>query len=301
MRIKEPFAQERLSEEKKYRAKYFIASEGQTTEPRYFEKLNQSIISENVTIINILRDYANLGNSNPTHLIKLLQEFLNNSDSDISVAELKNKIANWDHENTGKINLSRVNDELDKIYKSNSYKIPYDDLEDLFMHLFKSDIYKDLASHFTLYFIAQDVTYSPTTDSLNMVIDRDKDSFTEEQYDEVIKFCEENNVNLYVSNPNFEFWLLLHFKEIEIEDNQKMLENPKVNNSRRYLEKRLHDICKYTKTRFSFEPFEKNVHDAILREKKYEENINELKNNLGTNVGKLVEQIIESKAENSVK
>ena len=102
MRIKEPFAQERLSEENNYRSKYFIASEGQTTEPRYIEKLNQSIISENVTIINILRDYANLGNSNPTYLIKLLQEFLNNGNLEISVAELKNKIANWNHENPGK-------------------------------------------------------------------------------------------------------------------------------------------------------------------------------------------------------
>ncbi len=71
-----------------------------------------------------------------------------------------------------------------------------------------------------------------------------------------------------------------------------MLENPKVNSSRRYLEKRLHDICKYKKTKFSFEPFEKNVYDAIKREKNYEESINELKNNLGTNIGKLVEQII---------
>lgn len=292
MRIKEPFAPERLSEEKSYRAKYFIASEGQTTEPRYFEKLNQSIISENVTIINILRDYANLGNSNPTYLIKLLQEFLNNGDSEVSVAELKNKISNWDHENPNKIDLNIINDELDKIYNSNDHKIPYDELENLFMHLFKSDVYKDLVSHFSLYFVAQDVTYSPTTDSLNMVIDRDKDSFTEKQYDEVIKFCDENKVNLYVSNPNFEFWLLLHFKEIEYEDNQKMLENPKINNSRRYLEKRLHDICKYTKTRFSFEPFEKNIHDAILREKNYEENVHRLKNNLGTNIGKLVVHII---------
>ncbi len=297
MRIKEPFAQERLSEEKSYRAKYFIASEGQTTEPRYFEKLNQSIISENVTIINILRDYANLGNSNPTYLIKLLQEFLNNKDSEVSVAELKNKISNWDHENPSKIDLNIINDKLDKIYKSNDYKIPYVELENLFMHLFKSDVYKDLASHFSLYFIAQDVTYSPTTDSLNMVIDRDKDSFTEKQYDEVIKFCDENKVNLYVSNPNFEFWLLLHFKEIESEDNQKMLENPKINNSRRYLEKRLHDICKYTKTRFSFEPFEKNIHDAILREKNYEENVHRLKNNLGTNIGKLVDHIIKDENE----
>lgn len=295
MRIKEPFAKERLSEEKNYRAKYFIASEGQTTEPRYFEKLNQSIISENVTIINILRDYANLGNSNPTYLIGLLQEFLNNTNSQVSVAELKNKISNWNHENPGKIDLAKINQELDNIYMSNSYRIPYADLENLFMHLFKSNVYKDLASHFSLYFLAQDVTYSPTTDSLNMVIDRDKDSFTEEQYDDVVDFCNQNNVNLYVSNPNFEFWLLLHFKEVESEDKQKLLDNPKINSSRRYIEKRLHDICKYTKTKFSFEQFENNIQDAILREASYEEDIKKLKNNLGTNVGKLVEQIINSR------
>lgn len=297
MRIKEPFAPERLSGKKLYKLKYFIVSEGQTTEPRYFERLNQSILSENVTIINILRDYANLGSSHPTALIKLLQEFLDNNDSEVSVITLKNKIANWEHENPGKINLNAINEELDKIYKSNNYKISYDSLEKLFMHLFKSTVYKDLATHFSLYFSAQNVTYSPITDTLNMVIDRDKNSFTEEQYDEVIKFCNENNVNLYVSNPNFEFWLLLHFKEIEDEDNQIMLENPKVNSSRRYLEKRLHDICGYRKTKFSFEPFEKNVYDAILREKNYEENVNKLKNELGTNVGKLVEQIIKFKDE----
>ncbi len=32
MRIKEPFALERVSEEKIYKSKFFIASEGQTTE-----------------------------------------------------------------------------------------------------------------------------------------------------------------------------------------------------------------------------------------------------------------------------
>ena len=76
-----------------------------------------------------------------------------------------------------------------------------------------------------------------------------------------------------------------------------MLENPKVNSSQRYLEKRLHDICKYKKTKFLFEPFEKNVHEAILRERNYEENVPKLKNNLGTNVGKLVNQIIKTKNE----
>lgn len=72
MRIKEPFAIERESEVNNYRKKYFIASEGSATEPKYFEKLNESIIKENVTVINILRDYANQGHSNPTYIINLI-------------------------------------------------------------------------------------------------------------------------------------------------------------------------------------------------------------------------------------
>ena len=47
-----------------------------------------------------------------------------------------------------------------------------------------------------------------------------------------------------MSNPTFEFWLMLHFSEVENEDKNKMLENKYVSKSRRYLEKRLGE--KYT-------------------------------------------------------
>lgn len=47
-----------------------------------------------------------------------------------------------------------------------------------------------------------------------MVIDRDKENFFDDQYDKVRIFCKNNNVNLYVSNPNFEFWLFLHFPAV---------------------------------------------------------------------------------------
>lgn len=296
MRIKEQFAKERISEQNEYRPKFFIASEGSTSEPKYFEGLNQSIISENITIINILRDYATLHNSHPTFLTQLLSDFIENSDDGVvTVKELKNRILNWEHENPNKINVNQAISELDELYKNDNYRIPFEELDELFLKLFKSDIYIDLAKNFSLYFTAQDVTYSETTDSLNMIIDRDKDNFFEEQYDEVVKFCEENNVNLYISNPNFEFWLMLHFDEVESEDKQKMYKNEKVNSKRRYLEKRLHDICGYTKKRVDFKRFEPNIMKAVEREKNYEENIEKLKDNLGTNVGILVNKIVNSK------
>lgn len=146
-----------------------------------------------------------------------------------------------------------------------------------------------------MYFEAQNVTYSSSMDKLNIVIDRDKQNFKDFQYDEVVKFCRTNNVNLYVSNPTFEFWLMLHFPEVEDEDNLKMLENKYVSKSRRYLERRLHDICKYKKSQLNFNDFEPYILDAIKREKNYAEDIDSLKDELGSNVGVLIEEMINNK------
>ena len=95
------------------------------------------------------------------------------------------------------------------MYKDDNYRIPYKDLDFIFMQLFKNEAYEDMAKNFEKYFEAQDVTYSSDVDSLNMVVDRDKDSFTEKQYDKVVEFCKKNNVNLYISNPSFELWLYI--------------------------------------------------------------------------------------------
>lgn len=296
MRIKAPFATDRISNNILYKPKFFLASEGSKSEPKYFEGLNQSIISENVTIINILRDYINLSQSHPTHLTKLLSDFIDNkNEQEITVKELKNRLLNFEHENSNKFDITSAINKLNDIYKDDKFKIKYECLDELFIELFKSDIYKDLASNFSLYFMAQDVTYSQLTDSLNMIIDRDKDNFFDNQYDEVVEFCKKNNVNLYVSNPNFEFYLMLHFKEVENEDKDKMFKNEKISSKKRYLEKRLYDICRYTKTRFSFDKFEPFIYDAINREKAYAESVEELKNNLGSNVGILVNKMINSK------
>lgn len=294
MRIKTNFARERESEAIMYKPKFFIASEGVATEPQYFEKLNQSIISDNVTIINILRDYVDLGRSNPTAIVDLLKTFIENNSSEVTIKELKRKIKNWDHENPNKIDLINTFEKLSAMYPNDHCRVKYENLNDLFMELFKAEVYEDVAVNFIKYFEAQDVTYSKVTDTLNIVIDRDEGSFFPEQYDRVRSFCESNDVNLFVSNPNFEFWLFLHFPEIENEDRELLYANPKVG-KRRYLEKRLNEIFKYNKKSYSFEELEPRIVDAIEREKNYEESIEGLKNNLGTNVGKLVKKIIEIK------
>lgn len=297
MRIKEEFATDRLSGVIEYKPKYFIASEGSSSEPMYFEGLNKSILSENVSIINILRDYATISNSHPTFITNMLKEFiLNVTTYEITVGEIKNKILNCIHDNDMNIDSDKIFNELDNIYKHNDkYRIKKSDLSNLFLKLFKGNIYEDLVENFSLYFEAQNTTYSPEKDSLNMVVDRDKQNFKEEQYDKVLEFCEKYNVNLYVSNPTFEFWLLLHFEEVVKEDNTAMYENKPVNRSRRYLEKRLHDICGYKKSKLNFKIFEANIGDAIKREKLFTEDVKLLKDNLGSNVGILIGQMLDKK------
>ena len=113
MRITDKFAKERKTEIKNYKPKYFIASEGSNSEPLYFEGLSNSILFENISIINILRDYAYTRSSHPSFIINMLKEFILNVTNDkITVLELKNKIANCIYENSYKIKIDDIYEKL---------------------------------------------------------------------------------------------------------------------------------------------------------------------------------------------
>ncbi len=101
--------------------------------------------------------------------------------------------------------------------------------------------------------------------------------------------CSENNIKLYVSNPCFEAWLLMHFEEFDNLDFDKLLENKRVNSnkkSRKYSDKMLSEIIGYDKSNLNFDMFVNKIDDAIKREKNYCENVEELKDKIGSNIGK---------------
>lgn len=288
-RIETDFGKERNSGIFSVKPKYYIFSEGDITERKYFKKLNTSILSKNVEIINVLRDYVNVGGSNPSNIIKLIEELLVVNSNEITVKELKNKLKNWGHENNKDINS--ILELITKKYKDNRI-IKYKELRKLVFEFFSGEIYLDLSENFMKYLSWQDITYSPLTDKICLVVDRDHGSFSKEQYNNVHNFCKNNNIGYYVSNPCFEFWLFLHFREIEKEKYDELLKNKFITSDKRYIESRLHNLCGYTKTKFNFSRFEPYINDAIMREKNYEENIIGLENKLGSNVGKLVNEMI---------
>ena len=60
-------------------------------------------------------------------------------------------------------------------------------------------------------------------DELCLVIDRDKQSWTEATISEVAQFCHAKQYILALSNPCFELWLLIHHYDVMLlsEDEKK--------------------------------------------------------------------------------
>lgn len=133
------------------------------------------------------------------------------------------------------------------------------------------------------------------TDFLCIIADRDKKSFSDSQYDKLVEAEENNEIKFIVSNPCFEFWLLLHYCDASEYDPNIIFENEKVGNRTQtelYLKEKLGGS--YNKSRIQFNKnFRDKVKTAIINSKKYATESKQLKNKIGTKVGILIEEMIE--------
>lgn len=141
-----------------------------------------------------------------------------------------------------------------------------------------------------------EITFDKEIDFLCLVVDRDPESFTEFQFDDVLKTCKQNNFEFLISNPNFEFWLLLHFDEVLALDNEKLLKNNKIypgsKSSIRFIPNELRKcLGNYKKSRYDVTLLLNNIDNAIKNEKHYCESLPELKNELGSNIGVFIEKL----------
>jgi len=135
--------------------------------------------------------------------------------------------------------------------------------------------------------------YGVEANELWMVVDRDKQNVSQKQLEDIIDSCDEKGFNLALSNPTFEFWLLLHVTGIEKYDSDELLKNEKVKKTRRFIEKELSNINNgYNKSKLKFEDFSGGIQDAISRAKNMGTDNSELIKKLGTSVCLLVEKVI---------
>lgn len=131
-----------------------------------------------------------------------------------------------------------------------------------------------------------------------LIVDRDSDSFTEEQYTALLKGCEEQNYSIFLSNPNFELWLLFHFLDKKLSSEEMALFLSNSGEIGKSLQSILREKGSSRSSSFNkkilFEHYLDYVESAIKNAKLYEHEIEKLRDNLGTNVFKLLEVMLNS-------
>lgn len=138
------------------------------------------------------------------------------------------------------------------------------------------------------------VSFDLHRDKMIIVFDGDIFENKVTDYDEVIALGEKDNI-LAVSNPSFELFLLLHYKNSFQEDIEphidKIIRNEKIGNQR-YI---YHLLLKRTGINSKKNPkigeLAKYVDIAIEQEKRINEDIHQCKGNVTCNIGKIISMI----------
>ena len=142
-------------------------------------------------------------------------------------------------------------------------------------------------------------------DRFYLLFDRDKgcwDRDTPEKYNRIIKMCEEDGIEPFVSNPSFEFWLIMHNDEaLKKIDDSLMKENPKEERNdvvRNYAEWVIEDLLEtgYNKV-MDLTPYlidqTLSLDVAKMNAESYAQTNVELESRIGSNVNKLIKKIEE--------
>ena len=313
MREKRNFAERtKISKEDRTRKKYFLVFEGSRTEEIYFDTINELKgkigINPLIEIISIERTYSEYGWSNPKKILEqLLKDLEEIEDGKLSYKTLVDKIMeiivedkNFSLKISKKSNLKEVIEDIENEIESleNPVKNIEEDCITLLsiitkkVFLVKEEIANILEK--VLENIGnQQITYSEDIDKMCLIVDRDKKSFKEEQYNYVKEECKRKNFKFYVTNPCFEFWLLLHFDEVHSINREKLLENKRASSKVRYVESELKKYFPYNKNKYNAELLIEKIDLAIENEKRFCEDIEELKDKLGSNIGLLIKELKE--------
>ena len=313
MREKRNFAERtKISKEDRTRKKYFLVFEGSRTEEIYFDTINELKgkigINPLIEIISIERTYSEYGWSNPKKILEqLLKDLEEIEDEKLSYKTLVDKIMeiivedkNFSLKISKKSNLKEVIEDIENEieFVENTVKNIEEDCITLLsiitkkVFLVKEEIANILEK--VLENIGnQQITYSEDIDKMCLIVDRDKKSFKEEQYNYVKEECKRKNFKFYVTNPCFEFWLLLHFDEVHSINREKLLENKRASSKVRYVESELKKYFPYNKNKYNAELLIEKIDLAIENEKRFCEDIEELKDKLGSNIGLLIKELKE--------
>lgn len=286
MRIEKNFGERSQKYKGEPKKKYFLIYEGEKTEAQYFNGVidNQVELGINalLEIVPLLRDSEQGSWSHPQKWMPLVIEYFENSKADTITAKIfAQKLSSWFSEEkiVGSESIYKMKDIMslcERYFQATG--IMSDDKVDWEETLKKVLAY--LSEHINLFeawtAIAEHVqkqVYSPELDEICLIIDRDAKNFKSEQYNEIKTICSKKHYQLFVSNPCFEFWLLLHFDKVFELTESDLLMNRRIGkskSSKKFIEKTLSDILYgYNKNNLNFSGFKDRILVAIQNEKNF--------------------------------
>ena len=257
----------------------FLSVEGEVTERRYFEFVRESretLGIKSVVEIHVLR--RGDSSSSPEKVVELLENYLevrNNNDflAEVDKLELKHYDKEFIHKYLEAPDTIDVKEkrQFEGFLKEEQWDLTYL----LFLNKFKG-------------------SDNGENDVFGIVIDRDAGNHSPENMARIFDECDEKGYRCFLTNPRFEFWLLLHVADVKSEypdELEKMLDFNDETVDKHLLEKTGGGKKIQRKTFDTY--FLPNIDTAIERANGLCTSRNELLDQLGSTLGELFELLRE--------
>ena len=257
----------------------FLSVEGEVTERRYFEFVRESretLGIKSVVEIHVLR--RGDSSSSPEKVVELLENYLemrNNNDflAEVDKLELKHYDKEFIHKYLEAPDTIDVKEkrQFEGFLKEEQLDLTYL----LFLNKFKG-------------------SDNGENDVFGIVIDRDAGNHSPENMARIFDECDEKGYRCFLTNPRFEFWLLLHVADVKSEypdELEKMLDFNDETVDKHLLEKTGGGKKIQRKTFDTY--FLPNIDTAIERANGLCTSRNELLDQLGSTLGELFELLRE--------
>jgi hypothetical protein len=270
----------------------FLVFEGSCSEPMYFSYSKD----QTKRIFRIVkRNVFEQGYSNPTQLLsmaKLIKAkkgrslFTFADLRDVLEEDLKSKNTNY------QIEANLYIPALEKYGNSINIKLDLEtkatnDLIRGFLRYVKAKnifLFPIIETNDLINRLEEDYTYCKDVDTIAIFADRDKISTHDDVYNEIVKEARKNGLELYISNPCFELFLLLHLYFPKKKEKSALLINAK-NGGKDYSETLLQSKdSTYTKNNYNVGFYHGKYKLVPKRASKLATTLVNLRNQIGTNI-----------------
>ncbi len=278
--------------------KIYLVCEGTKTELPYFGEYGKRKLT-NFSLYFYHRKNDETGDSNPVELSQFAEKIQRGETnpilSHITYTDL-NRALEGEHDTRNLLLIKRLKEkakerriDFDSMISSEVFSEVVDEIGNDFL----TTITENSASLKKVFrsLVEMKSPFYPAVDHIALVVDRDHHSFTEKQYDNVLRSCREKNVHFVVTNPCFEFFLILHHNNVSF-DERKMLDNKrdKKQNTYAYNVLKKHDP-NYEKNHYDVDFYISRLKQAKTALIKYHTNVEDLKYFLGSNIPQWIEDM----------